>query len=170
MEAYRNEQLQKYKGVKGWLLVLCLALTVFSPLVSIINLSSGYYMTSDFFPAFPGVEKIFYLDSLLSLIMIILGVRAGLALWTVKPGAVKTAKTYFLILLAYSVVAAALPFMAGLPSEVNYAMLPEMVVGLLQSLIFFRIWFSYLNRSKRVRATYSTENTNEEFETQLVER
>ena len=87
----------------------------------------------------------------------ILSIRAGIALWTIKQKAVKIAKNYFWIFLAYSVVAIFLPFTAGLPSEANVAMVPEIIKGFLQSLIFFGVWYSYLKVSKRVKATYYTE-------------
>lgn len=149
-----NEQVQTYQSVGGWLLLLCLALTIFSPLRSVYNLATAYNETLPFFDEYPGLKMLFYVDGLLSLILMILSVRAGIALWTIKPGAVKIAKNYLLIFLGYSLIAIFLPFLAGLPSVANEAMIPEVAKGAIQALIYFGVWYSYLNVSKRVKATY----------------
>lgn len=154
MTNLNNEQVKTYQSVGGWLLLLCLALTIISPLRSLYNLVTAYSETLPFFDEFPGLEVLLYLDGGLSIILMILSIRAGIALWTIKPGAVKMAKNYLLIFLGYSVIAIFLPFLAGLPPEANEAMIPEVVKGAFQSLIYFGVWYSYLNVSKRVKATY----------------
>jgi hypothetical protein len=92
---------------------------------------------------------------MLSITLMILSIRAGMALWNIKPGAVRIAKKYLLLFLGYSVIALFLPFMAGLPSESNDAMVPEIVKGAFQSILYFGIWYSYLSISKRVLNTYN---------------
>lgn len=149
-----NEQLDKYRDVGGWLLLLCFALTIGSPLRTIYNLITSYNETSQYFNQFPGLQSVFYIDGLLSSIIMVLSIRAGIALWSIKHGAVNIAKNYLLILLGYSVIAALLPFTAGLPSDVNDAMVPEVIKGGIQSLFFIGIWYWYLNASKRVKETY----------------
>jgi len=119
---------------------------------------------------FPSLEKWFYIDGLLNLVLMGLSIRAGIALWTVKPGAVKTAKNYLLIFLAYTGISVLLPFMAGLPTEVNDAMAPAIIESVFHALIFFGVWYSYLNKSKRVKATYNSNITSEEFESIFVEK
>lgn len=170
MEDYKNQQLKKYGGIKGWLLLFCLVLTVFSPIATFYNLVTSYNETADVFFMFPGLERLFYVDGILSLVITGLSIRAGIVLWTIRPGAVKTAKNYLLIFLGYSVLAIFLPFTAGLPPEVNNAMVPEVIKGTLQALIFFGIWYSYLNKSKRVKATYNSPITPEELENLFVEK
>jgi len=159
---YNSEQLGKYKGVGGWLLLLCFALTINSPLRTLYNLSTSYYETSLYFEEFPGLQNLLYIDGFLSVLLMVFSIRAGIALWSIKPGAVKIAKNYFLIFLGYSVIAVFLPFTAGLPSEANDAMIPEVAKGTIQSLFFFGIWYSYLNVSKRVKATYISYSISEE--------
>jgi len=103
---------------------------------------------------FPGIKMLLYTDGILSTILMILSIRAGIALWSIKPDAVKTAKNYLLIFLGYSVISIFLPFMAGLPPDVNDAMIPEVVKGGLQSLVFLGYGIPIFNVSKRVKATY----------------
>jgi len=136
MTSFNNEQLQTYKSVGGWLLLLCIALTIFTPLNTIFNLVTSYTETVDYMDQFSGIKMLLYTDGILSTILMILSIRAGIALWSIKPDAVKTAKNYLHIFLGYSVISVFLPFMAGLPSEANEAMIPEVAKGGLKSLVF----------------------------------
>ena len=156
MTNFGKEQSEKY-GVRGWLLLLCFALTIGSPLRTLYNFITSYNETVALFDLFPGLKNLFYIDGCLSAVLMILSIRAGIALWTIKEGAVKTAKNYLLIFLGYSVIAIFLPFVAGLPSEANDVMIPEVIKSTVQSLVFFGIWYSYLNTSKRVKATYNSD-------------
>lgn len=161
MTNYNNEHSDKYNGVGGWLLLLCIVLTIASPLRTLYNLVSSYNELSPAFDLFPGIQNLFYIDLILSVFITVLSIRAGIALWRIKPNAVKTAKTYFWFFLGYSVIAAFLPFTAGLPSVANEAMIPEVIKIMIQSLIYFGVWYGYLSLSKRVQATYSSQSTSE---------
>ena len=94
------------------------------------------------------------LDIPLSIGLTAFSIYAGARLWQVKPGAVKTAKTFFLFMLGYTAIASALPFMIGLPPQATSAMIPEVMKGIFLNMIGAAIWISYLNKSKRVKATY----------------
>ena len=123
-----------YKGVGGWLLLLCLGLTVFSPLITLGSLAVGYSQSSKYFDQFPGLLVIVVVDTVLSLGLMAFSVYAGF--------------------LGYHIVAAILPFMAGLPSAANEAMIAQVAKDAFRGVIFFAVWYSYLNNSKRVSATY----------------
>lgn len=143
-------------GVKGWLLLFCLSLTVFSPLLTLYNLGIAYEETSSLFNRYPGLQNLFYIDLILSLALTAFSIYAGIALWNIKPDAVKIAKAYLLTFLAYTVVASILPFQAGLPSSSNDLMMQEVMIGLLRSGIYVVIWYWFLNVSVRVKATYDS--------------
>ena len=146
----------KYKGVGGWLLLFCLFLTVFSPLATIFNLVSGYNEASPYFDQFPGLVNLAIVDGMLSIGLMVFSIYVGIALWKIRQGAVKIAKKYLLVFLGYSILAIFLPFMAGVPSEANEAMIGEVAKGAIGSFIYFAIWYSYLNKSQRVKTTYET--------------
>ena len=157
MSELKNKQSEK-SGVGGWLLLLCFALIIGSPLRTLYNFISAYNdETAVLFDLYPGLKNLLYIDGFLSTVLMIFSIRAGIALWSIKQNAVKIAKNYFWIFMGYSVIAIFLPFTAGLPPEVNDAMIPEVIKDFIQALIFFGIWYSYLNVSKRVRATYYSE-------------
>jgi hypothetical protein len=146
----------RYKGVGGWLLLLCLGLTVFGPVSTLYFLATGYTEASQLFDQFPGLKVITVVDSLLGLGLMAFSIYAGTGLWSIRPGAVQMAKRYFLFFLGYYAVAAILPFLAGLPAAVNEAMIGEVVKDTLRGVLYFAVWYSYLNKSERVRSTYAS--------------
>jgi hypothetical protein len=145
---------ERYRGVGGWLLVLCVILTIISPLTSLFALGTGFAETAPAFAMFPGLRIIMVIDLVLSLGVVAFSIYAGIGLWTIRPGAVRTAKAYLITFLLYHGIASVLPFLAGLPPEANEAMMKEVFKSVFRALIFFGVWFSYLNVSKRVKATY----------------
>ncbi len=151
---FYNKQ-NKYKSVEGWLSFLCFIFVIGTPAGTLYNLGSSYTETNQYFEQFPGLLTIFIIDSTLSIALMIFSIRAGIALWNIKPYAVKTAKNYLLLYLGYLVIIIFLPFMAGLPSEVNDAMIPDIAKGAFKGLFYFGIWYSYLSISKRVMGTYN---------------
>jgi hypothetical protein len=161
MESSNTSIETKYKGVGGWLLLFCIGLTILRPLMTVFNLDSGYKQASPYFEVFPGLLIITIIDSVLSIALIGFSIYAGIVLWEIRPNAVKIAKKYLLTLLGYSILTAFLPFMAGLPSEANLSMIGEIAKGIFMSIIYVAVWYSYLNKSKRVKATYGTGFTPE---------
>jgi hypothetical protein len=146
----------QYKGVGGWLLFLCIGLTILTPLVILGSLAKGYSVASQYFDRFPGLLAITVIDTILSLGIVAFSIYAGTGLWRIRPGAVRMAKGCLLCFLAYHVVIAILPFVAGLPSAANEAMIYPAVKHILKSVLSLAIWYSYLNKSKRVSVTYSS--------------
>lgn len=164
MENYRNEQLKKYSGVRSWLLLLCVIITIGVPLHTLYNLFTSYQVSFQYFQISPNFERYFYIDLVLSLIIIALSLRAGIALWTLKSGAVRTAQKYLFILLIYTVITVFLPITVGIYTEVNELLIIEIIMSCLQSIVFFGVWYSYLNVSTRVKATYLSSSNSKEVE------
>lgn len=151
----RSENIDEgYRGVSGWLLLFCLSLTVFGPVISICSTVVYYSQFYQYFDPFPGLFFITVIDIILTVVLMSFSIYAGVKLWRVRQGAVQTAKKYLFCFLAYQVVAAVLPFMAGLPAAANNAMIAEVAKDIFRGIIYFVIWYSYLNTSQRVRATY----------------
>ena len=143
-----------YYGVKGWLLLLCLSMMIFSPLYTLYTIGVTYPEISPFFETFPGLAQIVVADLIMSAGLMIFSIYAGLALWNIKPGAVKTAKSYLLIAFFYAILASFLPYASDLPETAKDAMMPETVKGILRALVYSGVWYWFLNVSKRVKATY----------------
>ncbi len=143
------------KGLSGWLLFLILSLTVFNPLVTLYNLVTGYEQSSRSFDRFPALLTIESIDILLSTVLMCLSIYAGVLLWRIRPNGVKVAKSVLLLFIVYHFVTIIVMTAAGLPSQVTGFLVGYMVVGLFRAAIFVAVWYSYLNKSKRVQATYS---------------
>jgi hypothetical protein len=148
-----SEVQPKYKGVGGWLLLLCLSLTIFRPLFTLISLVSALNTASLLSTQFPSFFTFVVIDTILSLGLMCFSIYAGVALWTVKSGAVKIAKTYLLVFLAYAVIENFLLFTVGLPSQSDIV-LQEGIKQIVRSAVYFAVWYAYLNKSERVKATY----------------
>ncbi len=156
-------EIKKYDSVGGWLLLFCFSLLIGTPLKTISNIGNSYNVCNSLFNDFPGLKYIFYIDSILSLILIFLSFKTGLALWLVKKNAVNKAKNYLLINLCYCIISTFLPFFAGLPKEANDSMGEEIFKNLFYGLFYVIIWYWYLNVSKRVKATFHFDNNQSDL-------
>ena len=146
----------EYQGVKGWLFFFCFSLTVLGPLLTIAALITGFGMSLKYFTEYPGLLVMLIIDAVLSLGIAGFGMYAGIKLWRIRPGAVLAAKQFLYCTLAYQAIGMVLPWIGGLPPEDTKAMVVESVRDVMRGLIHFAIWFSYLNKSQRVRATYTS--------------
>lgn len=146
----------RYRGVGGWLLLFCLSLTVFSPLITLGSLAASYNKCIHSFHRFPGLLVVTVIDTLLIVGLMTFSIYAGVGLWRIRPGAVRTAKRFLLCVLGYLPIAAVLPFMAGLPPAATGAIIIHVIDEAMSGVAFFAIWYSYLNKSERVKATYQS--------------
>lgn len=145
----------KLKGVKGWLLFLCIWLTVLMPLFALGQLYLEWIEAEPYFEQIPSLKSVVVLEIFGLIGLHAFGIYAGFALWSVKLHAVNIAKSFFLTLLAYAFVS---PFVfagvSGLPSEVVSAIKTEGIGQAIKAIMAFAVWFTYLYKSKRVQATY----------------
>ena len=140
--------------VGGWLAFLCVSFILFNPGFTILNFVISFKVANELFSQYPQLMIITVIDTILSFGVMFYSIYAGICLVKIKPNAVKTAKTFLLTFISYSFIASVLPFIAGLPSQINEAMFPIAVQGFSRSSVYFAIWYTYLNQSKRVKATY----------------
>jgi hypothetical protein len=138
--------------VRGWLLVLCLILTFVNPANSL------YHILSHTVPTIIAARALnrVYLLSVYTFVVSTLAVFsfvAGVGLWAVKPNAVAFAKRFLLTMLIAHVAYYVLWMAVIRPTrQVAYA---EMAWwNVLRPMMFVTLWYSYLERSKRVRETY----------------
>jgi len=150
----------QYSGVKGWLVFFCISLTILNPLFTLANLSNGYSAVSEVADRLPGLMTATVVDSVLSLVIMALGIFAGVSLWAVKPNAVQVAKLYLVVLAVYSVLEVPL-YMAALPSSATDAFTAKCTMSVLRTLFYVGLWFAYLTKSKRVKATYFDADSSE---------
>lgn len=148
----RSQPGPEYKGVRGWLLVLCLMLTIVGPAISAWLMAHEYSNAAPLFPTSLSTRVLVLGSLILMACSVVFGVYAGLRLWLIRPNAVNTAKHALLYGLAADIVSTTIEAATALvPSD---RLLFQVVVSVIPSLVFFTLCFAYLNRSKRVYATY----------------
>jgi hypothetical protein len=141
-------------AVTGWLLFLCLLLTLLFPATTL------YGVLTQTLPSLLGGHsaRFTFLLSVYSVVFTALAVfsfMAGLKLWLVKPDAVRFARswlwTYLIANFTYFGLWIAI---AKHPNSLSFAQMGWYHV--VEPIGSFALWYFYLEHSKRVRATYLT--------------
>lgn len=146
VQAPASPGVTELRGVTGWLLLLCIGLTLGIPLLTAYNWSKIIGK---------GIEPFPWSSLLISIAMAGFSFVAGLLLWRVHPKAVPVAKAYFMAEMALPIVFGARLLIEMASSRIQ--MSPWTIFA-----VFFRpvlmalVGYLYLMKSKRVRATYST--------------
>jgi len=144
------------RGVRGWLLVLCLYLMVFVPLLALLGLLGAWQAASQS----PTLQGALIFEALFELALAAFAFYAGLALYQRRPNAVTVTKIYFITLLTVGVLGLGIVVLGVVsrfsdPALANQLRGPAAVAAIRQILLS-TIWLFYLERSARVRATYPT--------------
>ncbi|MHB9073026.1 MAG: DUF2569 family protein [Desulfobaccales bacterium] len=146
-------------GVKGWLLLLCINLTIFIPATCLYEANS----TLDLFNSTRNKILLFMFKGLLlynilfvvSMVFLALfSFYAGLRLWQSNPKAVKTAKAFLITQLILTLIILVSRPLVDLPLGGNGLIFGDLMKRLIPALLNFGLWFLYLSHSKRVRHTF----------------
>jgi ribosomal protein L37AE/L43A len=138
-------------GVGGWLVLFILSLIVFSPILTTIKLIKEFEEL--------GLVLATVLDAAISIALMSFGIYAGVRLWKVKPNAVRIAKRYLIAVFIYSGVLLLLIVLGSIYTPTDEKTSSQEIGTVGRSLLYVIIWYSYLEKSKRVAATYATPNT-----------
>lgn len=143
-------------GVRGWLLLLCVMFTIVGPIIAIGLMLRDYAMFAPIFAEHGGLEAADLFTIAIRAFSVAYGIYAGVRLWAVRPGAVETAKLALLIGLAADVVTSLLLVIAGPTPIAEAGLAHPSFTRVLPDLVFFTLCFGYLNKSRRVEATYGS--------------
>lgn len=146
----------QYKGVNGWLLIFCIMQVIVNPVLVLRSLVIVWHGGFHPFQRVPGLLTFTIIDTILILGVAAFSIYAGECLWSVKAGAVQIAKKYLLTVLAYYFVGVGLLFIIKLSPEASDKLFLWGLARLVMGAIFVSLWYSYFNKSKRVKATYGT--------------
>jgi len=144
-------------GVRGWLLLLCVYLVIVMPLIAVLGAIGALQRAA----AAPALRGALLTEVVLDVGLSILAAYAGWALYRMRHNAVRITKIYFIIMFALAIfglitLLATAPVLSQPQDNVallNTLRAPAMVASLRQA-ILSAVWLVYLQRSKRVRATY----------------
>ncbi len=155
------KELKKLEGVKGWLFLLCVSLTVLDPLAVIFSLFMSTSSEGPYLDQHPEFFRLVLVSGICRLGLMVGSLYAGLALWRVVPGAVAVARKYLSALFLYSVFSLFLPALVGV-SEARYPGTETLFsLNATFTMVYIAFWYIYLRRSRRVRATYYEDSGRE---------
>lgn len=142
--------------MKGWLLLLCINLSILDPFANLLNLAIGTHLGRQYFDQNPALQRLMVINGVCSIALAVFSIYAGISLWRVLPNAVTTAKKYLGAAFVYSVLSLFLPYMVGLSEEVRKEVGATSLLNTFVTALYLYAWYQYLKRSKRVNATYLT--------------
>ncbi len=145
---------RELKGIRGWLLLLCLNLTVLDPAAVLMNLFVVSDVAKPYFSQQPMFFYLIVVNGIAGIALAVFSLYAGVSLFRLLPRAPETARKYFAVISAYAVLAPFLPFL--LRSE-QLATRENFYMNCLNSfftMAYALVWRLYLKRSRRVRQTY----------------
>jgi hypothetical protein len=131
--------------VRGWLLLLCVLLTILIPLTTLDQIEVARESRLNLF-------GIIY--TLFSGALAIFSAIAGVSLWARRPNAVLTAKLFLLALAAFAVAVYVKFLIWGGVKHGPHSAQSLIIPILAKPLLFAAVWYSYLIKSKRVQATF----------------
>jgi len=144
---------KRLKGIGGWLLFFCLTLIIFNPLALLSNVM-GYGEVSKYFNQLPEVKTLVLVDLAISITLTIFSIITGILLLQLRQNAVKIAKILLLTLLLYVIIIYLLQYIL-LPSDITQVAVKHSIMYAVRNIVYFIIWYSYLNVSKRVKNTFN---------------
>jgi hypothetical protein len=137
-------------GIKGWLLFLCVSMTILTPLFALGQMTSEWRDTKIYFDAIPNLKNAVMLEITAMTAITIFSIFSGVQLWTRKPNAVVIAKRFLIAQLAYGLIVPwVMVAMLSLPG-----MAPQAIKIAFHSIVYIVIWYPFLMKSKRVKATF----------------
>lgn len=150
---------ERVSGVKGWLLLLCINLTIFIPASYLYQ----FNCVLDLFNSTQNKILLLLFKWLLAynvltiatmLFLAIFSFCAGLRLWNIKSRAVNTAKVFLITqLLLIFIITIIRPIMTS-TLDTRGKVFGAILISLIPSLFQFALWYLYLTKSSRVLNTY----------------
>ena len=127
-------------GVSGWLLFFYIATTIIAPLLNLAEIAAN---SNDLFIV------------VFDLALTGFAMYTGISVWRVRSNALKIVKAYFITLsvIALLVIITAILGSSTHKSAISSPRSNDVLTGL-RTIVFVIIWWSYFERSRRVRATF----------------
>ena len=170
LPSYGGEDTQSYRAPKaadqpiaigGWLAFFCFILIALNPLLTVFGFFSTHKLIEALRPLDPEAAKTLdsfnSLTGLWSFTLAAFSVLAGILLVRRARNAMVVAKIFTAAVPITALLTLLAAFGSSSSAELGEGMVQGGVEGLIKSLGFFAIWFTYLCRSKRVKNNYTKE-------------
>jgi len=154
----QDEHRTELYGVRGWLLLLCIYLGIVMPLIAILGAIALLRQAA----SSPGLRGVLFADGVFDIALAALAAYAGWAMYRMRPNALKFAKAYFTIMIVLSAFGLAmlmltppiLPRPQDNTAALSNTLRTSAMIAILWPAILSAVWLVYLQRSKRIHATY----------------
>lgn len=143
-----------YKGVKGWLLLLCVSMAILTPITGFVSLTTVTDALKPHFDEDPALFKLVLISGICNICLLVFSMYAGVSLWRIAPTAVRSAKRYFIVLFHYSFFSIFFPQLVGLSEKTLTDVYKTSPIFNFTVMLEAFLWYLYLRKSKRVKATY----------------
>lgn len=145
---------KELQGVRGWLLVLCLYLMAFIPLKAALGLVGVWQAAA----RSAALQNAVVFSLIFEIALAAFAVYAGLLLYRLRPNGVAVAKIYFIVTLTLAVLGLGMVILGSIGQSTDRALTNVLkgpaVLAVTSQILISAAWLFYLERSKRVRATY----------------
>jgi hypothetical protein len=145
---FRNHPLY---GVHGWLKFFIVVNLYIAPPIFILQYIFAWAGVAMLASEYPGLILVVLIETIVGSILTYKGIVVAKDLRDIEKGAVKNAKTYLLLVLAWHIIDIPISFLSGLDSE---KLIIDTAKQFILGIISFAIWYSYFNVSERVKITY----------------
>jgi hypothetical protein len=143
-----------YKGVKGWLLLLSVSMAILTPMTGLTSIMAVTNELKPYFDQDPALFKLVLISGICNISLLVYSMYAGVSLWRVSPNAAASAKRYLVVLFHYSFFSIFLPQLVGLSEKTRLEIYKDTPLYNLIVMLEACMWYFYLRKSKRVKATY----------------
>ena len=149
-------QLTRQTAVHGWLLLICIALVVVYPIISITALDVKFELLGQITQPemIAAAKRLVQMESIRLGLISLLGVISGLLIWNRRPLGLLLAKCFFTLIILQNLFLLAFPEFTNLPKTSK-----DILLGEGRSLLFFLtvaaiLALGYLYRSPEVRRLF----------------
>lgn len=158
------------RGVGGWLLFYCVALTILGPIFSLSRIVKNWEDSIPAFDVYPSIRSAVIVENSGMLALVIYGFITGCQIWSGSMKGHIYARRYLRVrLLGFiAIELLSLVIMSDLPIDLLQKGMGLMLGAVIGETITFTIWTLYFRKSKRVQNTYETRGPNKPVETTPV--
>jgi len=148
------------KGVRGWLLFLCISLVFINPLLNIPLIILYIANQHNTLTIFPLLNITLIIDLVITSLFSLIGIYTGIKLWIIHSRAIANANLYLNLLLIYSIIAFVAYLISIASNNVSFNSTSVKFLGdnfrsTIYSIGYVIVWKLYLKNSERVKNTFN---------------